>query len=405
MNRFLGWGLLVAGLVGAAWLDPWSLSERSGSLLAGSPRMAARNAQSMVLGMALLQLAVARVLAADRFPPSVRRSAAWLTAAGAVLYALGCALWIPWPAGAGLIPVGALMNFAGLAALSWTSRKTGAAPGTAMVLAILAMGMLIDATMGLFAVDPVRFVPAYLGPEDGLRLRMLRLSQAAALALPILALLSGELVQPGKRDPTSGGGRSGASARSHRVLRGGQVCLLCGALGMPVILTATALTSLRLKHLLPVPADLVFAGTLCAVWWTRRHASRLEFWGWLLVALSMFAGLLMGLYAFDGPLPAPHFLGAYNDFPRRLARLGHAYCILLGLLCLFVAREREVKRPRSRSDRAGVPLLVAGTVTTLAAIAFVAVSALPPRVLSAGPLMVAAGTLLCIAPERVAKRG
>jgi hypothetical protein len=47
------------------------------------------------------------------------------------------------------------------------------------------------------------------------------------------------------------------------------------------------------------------------------------------------------VYAFDGPLRSPAFMGAYGDFPRRLARMAHADAIMLGLACLFAARERS----------------------------------------------------------------
>ena len=55
------------------------------------------------------------------------------------------------------------------------------------------------------------------------------------------------------------------------------------------------------------------AGVLLAGWLARRQASRLEQLGWLLIFLSMNVGLLVGLYAFDGPLPTPEFAGEYMD--------------------------------------------------------------------------------------------
>src|SRR5260370_2658918 len=110
---------------------------------------------------------------------------------------------------------------------------------------------------------------------------------------------------------------------------------------MPLILAVAAFTTVEAKYLLPIPAQATMWGTLAAAWLARRWARPLELWGWLLIALSMAVGLLMGMYAFDGPMPDPAFLGAYNDFPRRLCRLGHAYCIVFGLLCLFLAREQD----------------------------------------------------------------
>ncbi len=63
-NRLIGWTLLVAGFAWAAWLDPWSLSERNPALITGGARMVARHGQVVVLTMAFLQLLVAELLAA-----------------------------------------------------------------------------------------------------------------------------------------------------------------------------------------------------------------------------------------------------------------------------------------------------------------------------------------------------
>src|SRR5437773_2606112 len=79
-----------------------------------------------------------------------------------------------------------LAGFAWLLAAVW--REPGATVWR-VVLPVICLGMLLDVAMGLFAADPGRFLPASLGPDDGVRLRMLRLARAAALALPAVALL------------------------------------------------------------------------------------------------------------------------------------------------------------------------------------------------------------------------
>jgi 4-amino-4-deoxy-L-arabinose transferase-like glycosyltransferase len=167
---------------------------------------------------------------------------------------------------------------------------------------------------------------------------------------------------------------------------------------MPLILALAAFTSIRAKYLLPIPAQAAFVGTLAGAWLASRSARPLEVWGWLLIALSMAAGLFMGLYAFDGPFPSPTFLGAYNDFPRRLSRLGHAYCIVLGLLSIFVARSLDKSSTDAWSRRLGVPLLVAASIVTVALIALVGTLNLPVNLLSPGPGAVSIATVLCIAP-------
>jgi hypothetical protein len=105
----------------------------------------------------------------------------------------------------------------------------------------------------------------------------------------------------------------------------------------------------------------------------------------------MGVGLFMGLYAFDGPLPSPEFLGGYNDFARRLSRLAHSYCIVLGLLSVFVARDTNYG-----TRRWGVPLLIGGTVATLAVQIGVAAEWLPVGALAVGPVVLAPAVALCL---------
>jgi hypothetical protein len=375
-NRQIGWTLLILGFATAIWLDPWSLSERDPSVLAGSTRMAVRHAQAVLLGMGLLQLAVSQVLAVSLLSPRAGLAAARLTAVGAVLYVLGYGLQIWWPALAWLVPVGAVLNFAGLAVLSWASWRSRRGRVLWIILPVIAFGMLLDVGMGLLALGPEWAAAVSLGHEDGLRLRMLRLARAAAIALPVLALLYHELAE--------------RTSTSPRVVGWGRIALLAGAAGMPVLLTAAALISPRLKYLLPVPADAVFVGALVGAWLARHRAPPLELWGWLLIVGSMAAGLWMGGYAFNGPLSPPSGMTAYNDFLRRLIRLAHADAVVLGLTCIFVARERGKGRPF------GVPLLIAGSTVTLTAMLLVAAGALSPPSLGLGPALVTGALVLCV---------
>jgi hypothetical protein len=356
--------LLIVGLGWAAWLDPWSLSEPDPAALPGSARMATRQAQAVVLGMAFLQLTVARLLCGWEVAWTVRL-AAGLTAAGAVVYVLGSLLCIGWPAGAWLIPAGALLNAAGFAALAVRGPGGGV---TRVLLGMVTFGMVLDGLMGLFTVDPAVFRPAFLGADDGVRLRMLRLARAAAVALPVLALLCAGLT------------------------RRGLLALAVGAVLMPTTLTLAALTAVEVKYLLPVPALAAFGGTVATLALARR-AAPLERFGWALVASSLGVGLLMGLYAFDGPLPAPAFLDGYSAFARRLSRLAHAYAVVLGILAVFLARE-----PAPARARLGVPLFVAGSLCTLAAVLVVALAPGLVPLLSGGPALTALAVLLCVLP-------
>jgi hypothetical protein len=374
--------MLIVGFAGAVWLDPWSLSEHDPSVLVGSPRMAARHAQAVVVGMAFLQLLVGRALLTGAFPILVTRLTSCLSGLGALVYAAGYMLYPLWSEGALLSTGGALLNFAAFGVLScarsgWQGRTT-----LRIVLLILCFGMLIDAIMGLFVAHPGLFLPDYMGPEDGVRLRMLRLARAAVIALSLLTLLYQDLAA-----------RAGAG---RRFVSWGEVALLLGALGMPLILSVAAFTSVEVKFLLAIPAQAAFWGTVAGVWLARSWARPLELWGWLLVAVSMAAGLLMGLYAFDGPLAAPAFLGAYNDYARRLSRLGHAYCIVLGLLSIFLARELEKSPSANWQRRLGVPLLVAGSITTVAGVLLLACFELPVGTLRLGPAVITCGLILSL---------
>jgi hypothetical protein len=196
-----------------------------------------------------------------------------------------------------------------------------------VILLVFCFGIFLAAATGLFELKPQIFLPSYIGPEDGLRMRMLRLARVAAIALPVLTVLFAGLSS--RADPHS------------RAVRWGGIGMLIGTIGMPAVLAAAGFTRIELRALLPVPADAILFGTLCGLWLSREHAQPLEMWGWFLIALSMGAGLLMGLYAFDAPLLPPNFAGAYNDYGRRLIRLAHVGCILLGFSTIFFSRAVE----------------------------------------------------------------
>jgi hypothetical protein len=373
-NRCIGWALLVAGFASAAWLDPWSLSERDPALITGGARMVARHGQAVVLAMAFLQLLSAELLAAAG--PRAR-PAGLLTGLGALLYAAGYVLE-PWQAEVVLlVPVGAVLNAAGFGVLGVEFAGRRYCAWARVILPILCLGMILDGVMGLGRASPAPLSLAYLGPEDGVRLRMLRLARVAVTALSVTAFLYQGLAE--RVGPT------------RPLVRTGQIALWIGVLGMPTILTAAAFLRLEIKYLLPIPALGAFTGVCIGIALAARHARPLEVAGWILIAASMGAGLFMGLYAFDGPVPTPDFLGAYNDWPRRLSRLGHAYCILFGLLGIFLARAKPTWR-----RVVGEWMVAVSGAATLLIIVLVAVGALPTTALAAGPLMVAASTLLCL---------
>jgi len=248
--------------------------------------------------------------------------------------------------------------------LGWAAWRVPVAAEVRVVLANFLFGMAIDVISGLSAVDPAHYL-AFLGPEDGVRQRMLRLARVAAIALSLAILLFRDLCLSGPASPLD---------------RWSRFALLSGTVGLPTVLTAACFVHVDLKYLLPIPALAMTSGVLLALVRARRTAAPLEQWGWLLIAASMNVGLLIGLYAFDGPLPAPEFVGSYNEFVRRLSRLGHAYCIVLGLLAILLARQS--------AGRLVAFLLLAGSGVTVLGIVLLAFCPEATAILAPGPALV-----------------
>jgi hypothetical protein len=383
-NERLGWLLLLAGFIAAIGLDPWSLSERDPGALLGSARMTARHAQAVVLGMGFLQLAVARLLGEAALSERLRRVTGAILALGTLVYVAGYVELTQRPGYAWLIPVGAAVNLFGFALLGAASWRVAVDAEVRVVLAIFLFGMAIDLVSGLFAVHAAESLLAQIGPEDGVRQRMLRLARVAATALSLLTLLFRDLCPPDSAWPP---------------LRRARLAMMVGTLGMPTVLTAACFVWIGFKYLLPIPALAMTAGVLVGLLHARRTASPLEQWGWLLIAATLNVGLLVGLYAFDGPLPTPEFVGGYKDFVRRLSRLGHAYCVVLGLLAILLARQG--------ASHVAAWILVAGSSVTLLCIGLLTFLDLTTTILAPGPVLVVLALLLGIRwsdpPEKTAR--
>ena len=83
---------------------------------------------------------------------------------------------------------------------------------------------------------------------------------------------------------------------------------------------------------------------------------------WWMIGGSMTVGAVLGLWSFGGPVPAPVGFVAYDDLPRRLARLGHIAGIALPMLNLLYVPWMERSRWTRPIRRAGCRLLLFGTV-------------------------------------------
>ena len=157
--------------------------------------------------------------------------------------------------------------------------------------------------------------------------RLLRLALVASVALPILtALMARARRQRGQKE------------RLEALIL---PLALVGAALMPTVLAAAALVTPLLKYLLPIPALSMTGAALLTTRATLREGFVVEGIGWSLISLSFMVGLTMGLYAFDGPLPTPALVGAYQAPLRTVLREGHAIAVILGALTVAAAQRRS----------------------------------------------------------------
>lgn len=382
LNRLLGWTTLLIGLGLSAALDPWLFDATAAVDFQSSQRPAVRHAQGVVIAMALLQLAMAHLLATSAFARSVRQIAAILTTLGAVSYITGYVLGLWWPALQWLVLVGSLVNFSGFAYLQRVGATGAFARQIEMILPVACFGMLLDFVAGLLPLLPDSFVLEHIGAGDEVRLRMLRLARVAAIALSVLTLLYYGLAQ-----------QAGLDRAAPR--RGG-TSLALGAVGMPLILAVSCFATMHAKYLLPLPATAVVIGVYLGFVLSLKHGDTLERWGWLLIAASTSVGMLIGLYAFDGPIPTPGVMGDYNDLPRRLTRLAHSYCIVLGIMAIFLSRQRGGNGSTNWLANLGTPVFIAGCVVMLSVLLLQAVVPFSPSALRIGPVLLLIGAVACL---------
>lgn len=172
-----------------------------------------------------------------------------------------------------------------------------------------------------------------LGASDSLEQRLFRLGAMAAYAVPMLALLA------------AGEQKENQELATNRLaiflLRLEPFLFAVGASTLATILLAAAFINKELAWLAPIGADTTVAACAAAAIRARSRHDAVAFTAWLLVCASMTIGLLMGAYAFDGPLPAPSFIGDYNALPRMLLRDVHVILLSLGMVGIAVAATRK----------------------------------------------------------------
>ena len=318
--RSIGW--VAAGLAGVGSVLPsWLLS------LEGTDATTTRRYVMGLFCLAIVQLTLSRMILIATSSRSSRRSYVVLSALGVTAYAAGTLLAPIVRNTAWLMPLGSVAMLSCIV-LNWLQPVSSWSGQERRILSgLMLAGIALDGSLVLASLMPTSVWANYLGPADALRFRLLALARVAAMTLPALALLHQE------------------TARRH-VFSTPSTCWSClglhaGAILMPSVLCLAAVIHSAWKYLLPVPALMIFFGVCGAAGMARPLGFRAEQSGWFLIALSMSVGLLMGLYAFDGPLPSPALVGAYGDVVRTIARQSHGLAITAGILIVFLARQRR----------------------------------------------------------------
>jgi hypothetical protein len=178
------------------------------------------------------------------------------------------------------------------------------------------LAMLVSATGPvLFALHAAKFPQG----ASALDARFLRLGAAAAMALPLLAVL----YMTRHADETT---------RATRVAR---FLLGMGMVAMPLVLVLSALGDDRLKFGLGPASDCFTVALIIACFqaWRARNAATSV--GFAVVLASMLLGKAMGFYAFEGPLTPPSPVAAYADAWRVALRNFHIDLMVVGYTFLL----------------------------------------------------------------------
>ena len=80
--------------------------------------------------------------------------------------------------------------------------------------------------------------------------------------------------------------------------------------------------------------------------------------GWSLFLIGIVYGMALGLFAFDGPFPAPDRFADYASTPRRLIRLAHIACMALGIVNAVYGHEIDRLAIGERVRRLGSRLMM-----------------------------------------------
>lgn len=90
--------------------------------------------------------------------------------------------------------------------------------------------------------------------------------------------------------------------------------------------------------------------------------SRAAMIAWCSILAGALSGMVMGLWSFDGPFPAPEWIGAYDALPRRFLRLAHVAMFALGFLHMLVARQITEAPVSPKLDNLALKAMAAGNI-------------------------------------------
>lgn len=83
---------------------------------------------------------------------------------------------------------------------------------------------------------------------------------------------------------------------------------------------------------------------------------------WFSILAGALSGMVMGLWSFDGPVPTPEWIGAYNSLPRRFLRLAHIALFALGILHFVVARQISAAPVHPHVDKLALGSMALGNI-------------------------------------------
>ena len=101
----------------------------------------------------------------------------------------------------------------------------------------------------------------------------------------------------------------------------------------------------------------------------ERHSRQLDFLAarahataWVSILCGALSGMVMGLWSFDGPFAAPHWIGEYDDLPRRFLRLAHVAMFALGTLHIMVAKRVSTSGMPAKHKISAYVTMAAGNI-------------------------------------------